>query len=219
MGNQVYRLTTPRSDGEIPCHQYLLVDELSALISLGTIQMVDEVRESLPIPVSRLTYVVTPHFEGDECGGLARLLELAPQVVPVCSHTCARQLFRFGICHSSLIVSDGDRLDLGALRLRFIATPHVHQWDSILTYEETMGILFSSDLFMQRKDTWGLPPEALMAEVVEVARGIMPSPRALGQALEKIQELDIKVIAPGHGRLLTSNVESYVSALKDVAKS
>ena len=44
---------------------------------------------------------------------------------------------------------DGTVIELGKHRLRFIETPHVHHWDSMMVFEETTRSLFPADLFIQ----------------------------------------------------------------------
>ncbi len=46
-------------------------------------------------------------------------------------------------------VADGERPDLGAHRLRFLETPHVHHWDSMMIFEETTRSVFPADLYIQ----------------------------------------------------------------------
>lgn len=45
--------------------------------------------------------------------------------------------------------SDGDVLDLGTHKLRFLETPHVHHWDSMILFEETTRSVFPADLYIQ----------------------------------------------------------------------
>ena len=47
---------------------------------------------------------------------------------------------------------DGERLDLGRHKLRFLETSHVHHWEPMLAFEETTGSLFPADLFVQSGD-------------------------------------------------------------------
>lgn len=44
---------------------------------------------------------------------------------------------------------DGEVLELGRHRLRFLETPHVHHWDSMMLFEETTRSLFPADLYVQ----------------------------------------------------------------------
>ena len=47
---------------------------------------------------------------------------------------------------------DGEAVDLGEHKLRFLETPHVHHWDSMMVFEETTSSLFPADLYIQPGD-------------------------------------------------------------------
>jgi hypothetical protein len=99
---------------------------------------------------SRLAYVIVPHFEADECGGMGRFVAEAKQAVLVCSAAGARiNLLQWDYAGPVKGVEDGDVVDLGKHRLRFMETPHVHHWDSMMAFDETTRSLFPSDLFIQ----------------------------------------------------------------------
>ncbi len=89
-----------------------------------------------------------PRFEGDESGALNHFLERAPRAQAVGSPIgAAVNLFDFAI-REPLAIDDTDAFDLGAHRLRFLVTPYVHQWDSMLACDETTRTVFCSDVFI-----------------------------------------------------------------------
>ena len=49
-------------------------------------------------------------------------------------------------------MTDGEVMSIDARKLRFLLTPYVHLWDSLVVYEETQGVLYSSDLVGQPED-------------------------------------------------------------------
>jgi flavorubredoxin len=93
-----------------------------------------------------LTYVALLHFEGDECGGMSRFMDEAPQAQLVASALLAGlNLARFPWRYRVLDVCDGDTIELGRRSLRVLETPHVHHWDSMMLVEETSRSLFPSE--------------------------------------------------------------------------
>ncbi len=109
-------------------------------VYLKKLQSVTEPRE--------LQYIILDHTEPDHSGSLSRILEIAPDATVVGSGNAIRYLedivnkpFR------SLIVKDGDTLDLGNKTLRFISAPNLHWPDSIYTYLVEDKILFTCDSF------------------------------------------------------------------------
>ena len=71
----IYRISTYVPAKRISFNQFLIEDEKPALIHTGTFPMYDDVRASVAqvLDPSRLRYIIVPHFEADECGGMGRL--------------------------------------------------------------------------------------------------------------------------------------------------
>jgi flavorubredoxin len=80
--------------------------------------------------------------EGDSSGAVNEWLATAPQAVAVCSELCAVLSLRDFAEKEPLAVTDGQVIDFGSHRLRFLITPLVNLWDSLMVYEETTGVLF-----------------------------------------------------------------------------
>ena|SRR5712691_1034670 len=101
--------------------------------------------------------------------------------------------------------------------LQFVVTPMVNQWDSMMVYEETTGMLFPNDLF-SNLGTDVSTDQDLSEQLVEGARvvGYQADDRtALGRALDKIDRLKLDGIAPMHGPVLMGHFDKYVAAFRD----
>lgn len=163
-----------------------------------------------------LRYVVVPHHVGDSSGALNEWLEDNPQSEPVCSGLCSiLSLADFSVRRPK-VVEDGEVLDLGSHRLRFLLTPQVDQWDSLMVFEETSGILFCNDLF-STPGTEVSTSEDVSELALAVAReaGYQPDDRPrLREVLDKIAALDVRVIAPMHGPALTGDTEKLISCFR-----
>jgi len=84
---------------------------------------------------AELSYIVLDHTEPDHSGAMRQLLDLAPDAVVVGSGNAIRYLGDIvNRPFKSLIVKDGDTLDLGNKTLKFISAPNLHWPDSIYTY-------------------------------------------------------------------------------------
>jgi flavorubredoxin len=84
---------------------------------------------------------------------MGRFLADAPASVLVGSDwSAARNIAHWDYAGAVRGMRDGDVLELGRHRLRFLETPHVHHWDSMMVLEETTGSLFPADLFIQPGD-------------------------------------------------------------------
>ena len=165
---------------------------------------------------SELEFIVLNHTEPDHSGCLRYLLELAPNARVVGSGNAIRYLKDLMYPEFPyIIVKDGDTLDLGNKTLQFISAPNLHWPDTIYTYLVEDKILFSCDSFGCHycreevfDDQVGDFDEAFRYYFEVILR---PFSKYMLKAIEKINRLDIKMIAPGHGPVLRSSWEKYVS--------
>ena len=153
---------------------------------------------------SEIEYIILDHTEPDHSGSLGHLLELAPEAIVVGSGNAIRYLgdivnkpFR------SMVVKDGDTLDLGNKILRFISAPNLHWPDSIYTYLVEDKVLFTCDSFGAHYCTGNifseLTPDYLNAFRYYFDVILKPFSRYMVRAIEKTKPLEINVICPGHG--------------------
>ena len=113
-------------------------------------------------------------------------------------------------------------MSIDARKLRFLLTPYVHLWDSLVVYEETQGVLYSSDLVGQPEDGPPTTGRDLSDRIVQSLRqgGLMPSMRHLHSALDKLEPLlsgqsGLKTVACHHGSVLTGDLKPYFKALRE----
>ncbi len=89
------------------------------------------------IDLSTLDYLIISHTEPDHSGLVKEVLRLAPQVTVVGAKVAIQ--FLENMVHQpflSLIVKNGDRLDLGnGHELEFVCAPNLHWPDTIFTYD------------------------------------------------------------------------------------
>jgi flavorubredoxin len=155
---------------------------------------------------------------GIACGGMDRFLAEAPGARLVCSDTGAKINLSGWNAPAPHTVWQDDRLDLGRHRLRFLMTPHVHHWDSMMVFEETAGALFPADLFIQPGDVPPVSTEDRAAAMIQLYRtvGIMPSEQAVRHVLDQMERLPIRHVNPMHGSCIpASALGPYVRALRE----
>ncbi|MBB5121025.1 beta-lactamase [Streptomyces eurocidicus] len=151
----VYRLSTYVSDADFLFNQFLIDAEEPLLFHCGLRALFPLVSDAVArvTPVAGLRWITFGHVEADECGAMNSWLAAAP---------------RARVAHGAMgcLVSvddmadrpprpldDGEVLDLGGKRVRYLATPHVpHGWDAGLLFEETTGTLLCGDLFTRIGD-------------------------------------------------------------------
>lgn len=174
----------------------------------GIFPVVKDAVASLMDP-SKLRWLGFSHFEADECGALNEWMSIAPNAVPVCSLVGKMvSVDDFVGNDRSKGMTDGEVLETGSHRFRFIATPHVpHCWEAGFMYEETNGVLFCSDLFHQNGDTEPLTTsdvvESARDTIVEYQKGplanYMPYTKSTDGELKRLAELKPRVLAAMHG--------------------
>jgi anaerobic nitric oxide reductase flavorubredoxin len=198
------------SERGISYNSYLVVSEKNALIDLAGSSKGEEFLDRLSeiIDPSLLDYVVINHMEPDHTGVLRMLRRVAPDAVLIGSAKALPMLRDFyDVGDGVRAVVDGETLDLGRHRLRFLSTPFVHWPETMMTYEETHRVLFSCDAFGgygalegsifddQAIDLPSYEREALRYFANVVAAVARPT----RTAIEKLKGLDIAMIAPSHG--------------------
>jgi flavorubredoxin len=219
VANGIYRINVEVPQAPVTFSFFVIKDDQPALVQTGFSRLFPESLEAVKriLDPATVRYIVVPHFEGDECGALNHFLEIAPSARAVCSPIGVITSLGDFALREPLPVDETTVLDLGQHRLRFLITPYVHQWDSLLAYEEETGTLFSSDVFIQAGQR---PPTAdgdLTDDMLAMYRriGIFPSRAHLNAALDKIEALSPRVLACHHGSVLTGKIPAYIRALRE----
>ena len=216
----VFRISTFDPVARLTFNQFLIEDERPALIHTGTFPMYDNIRSAIAkvLDLARLRYIIVPHFEADECGGMGRLAMEAKQAVLACSALGATiNLRNWDYAGPIQGMQDGDVIDLGRHQLRFWETPHVHHWDSMMVVEETTGSLFPADLFIQRNDQPAIVREDLSADMCASYRatGIFGSAEPVLRTVDRVERLAPSWVHPMHGGSLPGEaLPRYIVALK-----
>jgi len=200
---EIYRLSTFVPEAGIVFNQFLVDDEQPLLFHTGmkslfplVLSAVERVMDPL-----RLRWITFGHYEADECGAMNLWLAAAPQATIAHGAVGVMTSIRDQADRPPRALSDGEYLDLGTKRIRYIATPHVpHGWDAGLLYDETTHTLFAGDLFT----CLGNGPEVSFSDIVGPALEAEDRfrPTALTPATEPtlrfLSGLDIDTLALMH---------------------
>jgi NADH oxidase (H2O-forming) len=206
-------------------NSYFINAEKKALIEVAKEKFFDTYLKKVEklTDLSEIKYIIVDHTEPDHSGSLTHLLKLAPDATVVGSGNAIRYLEDImNIPFNSLVVKDGDSLDLGNKTLKFISAPNLHWPDTIYTYLEEDKILFTCDSFGAHYCRAEMSDE-LNEDYLSALRYyfdviLKPFSRFLVKAIERIKPLDIKHICPGHGPLLLKNHSEVVARSDKWAK-
>lgn len=218
IGNGIYRIAGFDDALGITFNQFLIDDEKPMLIHTGPFGMYKKIEEKVKevIPLQKLTYVAFLHFESDEWGGMAFLESADARLV--CSDLSSKLnltgWYNIPIDHISFW--DNEILKTGKRSFRFIMTPHVHHWDSMMIFEETTRSLFPSDLFIQPGNNKPVIEEDLSENMLTLYRGagIFASEEPVRQTSKRLEGLYPKMIFPMHGSCIDGSIFSkYTDAI------
>jgi flavorubredoxin len=219
----IYRISTTVDidGGAFQFNEFLIDDERPALIHTGMHGMYEGVRDAVAevVDPGKLGYVILLHFEADECGGMDRFLEGAPGSTLACS-ALSNDLNLSGWNFAGRVEGhrDGEVIDLGRHKLRFLETPHVHHWDSMMLFDETTRSLFPSDLFIQAGDQPAVVTENLGSEMCGFYReiGIFAHEEPVRRVVDRVEALDPDWVHGMHGGSLTREAfPHFVRALRE----
>src|SRR6516162_10186649 len=146
----IHRISTFVENPGMHFNQYLVVADEPLLFHTGGRALFRAVSEAVGriIPASSLRWISFGHVESDECGSMNDWLAAAPRAQVVHGQTACLVSLNDLATRPPRALADGEVIDLGGRRVRWIDTPHVpHAWESGLMFEETTATLFCGDLF------------------------------------------------------------------------
>jgi len=170
-----------------------------------------------------IDYIILNHTEPDHSGSLAHLLKLAPGATVVGTGNAIRYLKEMIYTDfPHIVVKDGYTLDLGNKTLQFISAPNLHWPDTMYTYLAEEKILFTCDSFGAHYCHEGVFDDKV-GDFDEDFRYyfdviLKPFSKFMLKAIEKVNALDINLIAPGHGPVLRSGWKKRVELSEKWAK-
>ena len=205
-------------------NSYFIDDEKTAVLDTVDRFVSDAFFENLKALLNgrSLDYLVVHHMEPDHGANIGRLIEMFPEMKVVCSlkaNQMISQFFGAELGDRAVIIKEGDKLELGAHTLNFVAAPMVHWPEVMLSYEEKTGILFSADAFGSFGALDGkifndetTVDEKWYAEARRYYSNIVGKYGTQTQAvLKKAAGLDIKMIAPLHGLIWRANIGDFIA--------
>lgn len=168
---------------------------------------------------AKIDYIILQHTEPDHSGSIAELVKLAPNARILTSKPAS--LYLPHIANSELpidVVKEGDVIDLGGRKLRFIMAPFLHWPDTIFTYEDSFGALFTCDAFgchFAAEHVVESQTDEIFKEARRYYYDCIMSPFAthVARAVAHLDELKLpkfNAILPSHGPVLDKDPQAAV---------
>lgn len=204
------------------CNSYLYLGNGSALLfdpgSVLDFETVHAKVKSL-VPISKLDAIVCSHQDPDLCSSLP-LFERSGFNGPICCHGRAASIITYyGIRRPFYLVDHHEYaypLADGS-NLRFLFAPYLHFPGAIMSYLEKPRALLSGDLF----GSFGTSPSIYAQAGYEEGmksfhEAYMPSHDILKAVMAQLSRLDIKLICPQHGSIITERVKHHIDILSEL---
>ncbi|MDX9996790.1 MAG: MBL fold metallo-hydrolase [Phenylobacterium sp.] len=204
----VYRLSVYVPEVAAPAgftfNHFLIDAEQPMLFHTGSRAMFPALVEAAArvVPLEKLAWIGFGHVESDECGAMNQWLAAAPNAKVVHGRLGCDISLNDLADRPPMALDEGEVLDLGGKRMRWLSTPHVpHGWEAGAFYEEADGVLFCGDILthagrgpaLTREDVTG---PAAQAERMFRAMTLAPN---TGRELERMAELEPRTLALMHG--------------------
>ncbi|MBQ4240875.1 MAG: MBL fold metallo-hydrolase, partial [Oscillospiraceae bacterium] len=195
-------------------NSYLILDEKTAVMDTVDRNFTHEWLDNLGKGLGgrKPDYLVVQHMEPDHSANIVSFMKTYPEAVIVSSakaFTMMQNFFGTDFAERRIVVAEGDTLELGKHVLTFVAAPMVHWPEVMVTYDSTDKVLFSADGFgkfgaLDADEPWE-------EEAARYYFGIVGKYGAQVQALlKKAAGLDIEIICPLHGPVLSEDLGYYI---------
>ena len=197
-------------------NSYLILDEKIAVMDTVDEHFTQPWLDNLTAALGgrQPDYLIVQHMEPDHSASIGCFMRTYPEAAVVSSakaFTMMKNFYGEDYAEKRVVVGEKDTLSLGKHTLSFIAAPMVHWPEVIVTYADADKALFSADGFGKFGALDVEDPEGWACEARRYYFGIVGKYGAQVQALlKKASALDIQIICPTHGPVLTENLGYYL---------
>ena len=196
-------------------NSYVIIDEKIAVMDTVSADFGEEWLASLENALGgrKPDYLIIHHMEPDHSANIDKFISAYPEAAVVGNAKTFEmidQFFGSGLCKNKLAVKNGDTLSLGRHELTFLFAPMVHWPEVMMSYDAADKALFSADAF-GKFGALDCQDKEWDCEARRYYMGIVGKYGMQVQAvLKKAAALDIKMICPLHGPVLTGNLSHYI---------
>lgn len=195
-------------------NSYVIMDKKIAVMDTVDAAFVHEWLDNLAEALGERSpdFLIVQHMEPDHSANIANFLRAYPETTVVANAKAFAMIDAFfgeGLCKNKLTVENGESLSLGEHTLTFVFAPMVHWPEVMVTYDSRDKVLFSADGFgkfgaLDAEEPWA-------DEARRYYIGIVGKYGAQVQTLlKKAGTLDIDIICPLHGPVLSDNLSYYI---------
>lgn len=199
----------------ISYNSYIIKDEKIVVMDTVDRRKTNEWFENLEntLQGSLVDYLVISHLEPDHSANIKLLVEKYPNMKLVGNKRTfdmLPQFFDIDLTGKTIVVAEGDTLDIGKHKLQFFMAPMVHWPEVMVTYEQTEKVLFTADGFgkfgsLDTDEDWACEARRYYFNIVG-KYGMQ-----VQALLKKVSTLDVSIICPLHGPILKEDLSYYIN--------
>ncbi len=196
-------------------NSYVILDEKIAVMDTVDASFTHEWLDNLQNALEgrKPDYLIVQHMEPDHSANIMQFVKTYPDAKIVSSKKAFQMMKNFfgtDFADKQIIVGEGDTLNLGGRDLAFVGAPMVHWPEVIVTYDPKSKVLFSADGFgkfgaLDVEEDWACEARRYYIGIVG-KYGVQ-----VQNLLKKVATLDIQIICPLHGPILTENLGYYIN--------
>ena len=196
-------------------NSYVIMDEKIAVMDTVDARFTHEWLDNIEniIGSRQPDYLVIQHMEPDHSANIANFMNVYQNTKIVSTEKAfamMRQFFGTDFEGRKIVVGEGDTLSLGKHNLTFVLAPMVHWPEVMVTYDSADKVLFSADGFgkfgaLDVEEDWACEARRYYIGIVG-KYGVQ-----VQNLLKKASGLDIQIICPLHGPVLTENLGYYLN--------
>ena len=197
-------------------NSYVIIDEKIAVMDTVSADFGEEWLANLENVLAgrKPDYLIIHHMEPDHSANIDKFISAYPEAAVVGNAKTFEMIDQFfgrGLCKNILAVKNGEMLSLGRHELTFLFAPMVHWPEVMMSYDGADKALFSADAF-GKFGALDCQDKEWDCEARRYYMGIVGKYGMQVQAvLKKAAALDIKMICPLHGPVLTGDLSHYTS--------
>lgn len=241
LSNDIYAITVndrttdlfeglwPISREGVTYNSYLINDEKKVMIDLAKEFKTDALFDLIGkvVDPSNLDYLVVNHMEPDHTGAIKTLLRINSKMIILCTPKAKPMLDSFyGITERIQEVQNGETLSIGKRELQFFHVPFVHWPETMVTYDSSSKTLFSCDAF----GGYGAVPGTIFdgdcydfefykeQSLRYYANIVAKFSKPVLMAIDKLKDVELKIIAPSHGLIWRENPQTIIELYKKWAE-
>ncbi len=195
-------------------NSYLIKDKKNVVLDTVDKRVTNTWLENLEkaLKGEEIDYLVVSHLEPDHAYNIQLLAEKYPNMKLIGNAITFNMLpnfFELDLTDRKVVVKEGETINIGEHTLQFIMAPMVHWPEVMVTYEQTEKILFSADGFgkfgtLDAEEDWDCEARRYYFGIVGKYGN------QVQDLLKKASKLDIKMICPLHGPILSENLAHYI---------